>query len=231
MFNSTTHFYKSDEWERFRLTVINDRKTDQGLIICEYCGEVILKPYDLILHHINPITNENVNDYNISLNPENIMIVHHGCHNEIHERFGFGSGSRHIYLVYGAPCSGKSSFVSRIAGRHDIIVDMDSIFECITANDRYDKPDSIKSVAFGVRDSLLDSIKVRRGRWTNAYIIGGYPMASERERMSSIYGCEEIFIDVSKEECLLRCDGRPKEWRDYVEAWFERYTETKRGYE
>ena len=226
MFNSTTHFYKSDEWERFRLTVINDRKTDQGLTICEHCGEPILKPYDLILHHINPITNENVNDYEISLNQANIMIVHHGCHNEIHERFGFGSGSRHIYLVYGAPCSGKSGYVSKVAGRHDIVVDMDSIFECITVNDRYDKPDSIKSVAFGVRDSLLDSIKVRRGRWTNAYIIGGYPMASERERMTSIYGAEEIFIDTDKDECLLRCVDRPKEWREYVEAWFERYSPT-----
>ena len=230
MFNSTTHFYRSDEWERFRLTVINDRKTDEGLILCEHCGEVILKPYDLILHHIDPITESNVNDYEVSLNPANIMIVHHRCHNEIHERFGFGNGSRHIYLVYGAPCSGKSSFVSRIAGRHDIVVDMDSIFECISTNDRYDKPDSIKSVAFGVRDSLLDSIKVRRGRWTNAYIIGGYPMASERERMSTIYGAEEIFIDVDKEECLLRCEDRPKEWREYVENWFERYSPTLKDF-
>ena len=230
MFNSTTHFYRSDEWERFRLTVINDRRTDEGLTICEHCGEAILKPYDLILHHIDPITETNVNDYEVSLNPENIMIVHHRCHNEIHERFGFGNGSRHIYLVYGAPCSGKSSFVSRIAGRHDIIVDMDSIFECITANDRYDKPDSIKSVAFGVRDSLLDSIKVRRGRWTNAYIVGGYPMASERERMSAIYGAEEIFIDVDKDECLMRCAERPKEWTEYVEAWFERYSPTLKDF-
>lgn len=229
MFNSTTHFYKSDEWERFRLMVIDDRKTDEGLVICEHCGQPILKPYDLILHHVDPITNENVNDYNISLNPENIMIVHHKCHNEIHERFGTFP-SRHIYLVYGAPCSGKSEYVSSVAGRHDIVVDMDSIFECISNNDRYDKPDSIKSVAFGVRDSLLDSIKVRRGRWVNAYIVGGYPMASERERMSAIYGVEEIFIDVDKEECLLRCVDRPKEWIEYVEAWFERYSPTLKDF-
>ena len=229
MFNSTTHFYKSDEWEFFRLTVINDRRTEDGLIICEHCGKPILKAYDLILHHIEPLTNTNVNDYDIALNPANIMIVHHGCHNEIHERFGT-LPSRHIYLVYGAPCSGKSGYVSKVAGRHDIIVDMDSIFECITNNDRYDKPDSIKSVAFGVRDSLLDAIKVRRGKWINAYIIGGYPMASERERLASIYGAEEIFIDVDKDECLLRCVDRPKEWMEYVESWFERYSPTSRNF-
>ena len=229
MFNSTTHFYKSDEWEFFRLTVINDRRTEDGLILCEHCGKPILKAYDLILHHIEPLTNTNVNDYEIALNPENIMIVHHGCHNEIHERFGT-LPSRHIYLVYGAPCSGKSGYVSSIAGRHDLIVDMDSIFECISINDRYDKPDSLKSIAFGVRDSLLDSIKVRRGKWINAYIIGGYPMASERERLTSIYGAEEIFIDVSKEECLMRCVDRPKEWTEYVETWFERYSPTLKNF-
>ena len=227
MFNNTSEFYKSNEWESFRGIVVGDRLTNDGFTICEYCGEPIYKPYDLILHHIVPLTNENVNDYEISLNPENIQIVHHKCHNKIHERFGT-IPTRHVYLVFGAPCSGKSSFVAEVAGRHDLIVDMDSIFQMISINDRYDKPDSLKSVAFGVRDSLLDSIKVRRGKWINAFIVGGYPMANERERFSEIYGAEEIFIDTSKEECILRANDKPKEWVEYIEQWFDRFIPSPR---
>ena len=223
MWNNTSEFYRSRDWETFRPVVIAERLTEDGFTVCEYCGKPIFKEYDLILHHIEPLTNENVNDVSVSLNPENIQIVHHKCHNKIHERFGT-IPTRHVYIVYGAPCSGKSSFVSEVAGRHDLIVDMDSIFECISNNDRYDKPDSLKAVAFGVRDSLLDSIRVRRGKWTNAFIVGGYPMQSERARLMDIYGAEEIFIDAEKNDCFIRANDRPVEWREYIETWFERFT-------
>lgn len=226
MFNCLSDFYRSGTWSKFRQVTINERLTADGLIICEHCGKPIYKPYDLILHHIEHLTEENVNDASISLNPENISLVHHRCHNELHERFGFGSGTRHVYLVYGAPCSGKTAYVHSVAQRHDLIVDMDSIFECISVNDRYDKPDSLKAIAFKVRDALLDSIKVNHGRWFNAYVIGGYPMASERERLCQALRAEEVFIDTSYEECIANSKEKPSEWVKYIDDWFARYSPT-----
>lgn len=32
-------------------------------------------------------TDNNVNDYSISINPDNIMLIHHRCHNLIYQRF------------------------------------------------------------------------------------------------------------------------------------------------
>lgn len=216
MFSSLSTFYTSDIWGEFRRSYVAENGT-----VCDYCHDEILKPYDLILHHIEELTESNVNDYNVSLNPNNIMKLHHKCHNKIHERFG--AYSRHIYLVYGAPGSGKTTFVRDSAGRHDLIVDMDSIFEMISVNERYDKPNTLASCAFNVRDCLLDMIRVRRGKWHNAYIIGGYPRVSERERLCQIYGAEEIFIKCNQEECLIRVGNRPG-WNKFVDQWFAEYT-------
>ena len=216
MWNSLSEFYTSREWSEFRRRVILERGQ-----VCEHCGQPILSPYDLILHHKIFLTEENVNDYEISLNPLHIQIVHHRCHNEIHERFG--SYTRHIYLVYGPPGSGKTTFVENSAGPNDIVVDMDSIFEMISVNSRYTKPNTLSGVAFAVRDCLMDQIKVRRGRWSSAYIIGGFPRVGERERICQMYGAEEVFIDCEKDLCLDRVSGRPG-WSEHVERWFDEFT-------
>ena len=216
MWNSLTEFYTSREWSEFRRRLILERGQ-----VCEHCGGMILSPYDLILHHEIFLTEENVNDYEISLNPLHIKIVHHKCHNEIHGRFG--SYTRHIYLVYGPPGSGKTTFVQNSAGPNDIVVDMDSIFEAISVNNRYTKPNTLSSVAFAVRDCLMDQIRVRRGRWSSAYIVGGFPRVGERERLCQMYGAEEVFIECPREICLERVSDRTG-WSDHVERWFEEFT-------
>ena len=216
MFKSLTDFYTSNIWSEFRRNLILERG-----IRCEHCGELILQSHEVILHHKIFLTEENVNDYEISLNPENIMIVHHKCHNEIHERFG--SYTRHIYLVYGPPGSGKTTFVRESAGPNDIVIDMDSIFEMISINSRYTKPNTLSSVAFGVRDCMMDMIRVRRGKWSSAYIVGGFPRVGERERLCQMYGAEEVFIECEKDECLSRVSDRPG-WSEHIERWFMEFT-------
>lgn len=218
------NFYKSDKWIALLKALRAERVDENGDIICEHCGKTIIKAYDCIGHHKEMLTEENVNDYDISLNPENIALVHHRCHNEIHERFGY-QGSRKVYLVYGAPCSGKSTYVKNVAGRNDIVLDIDRIWECISANKRYVKPAALKANVFQLRDCILDMIKTRTGKWQHAYVIGGYPMEAERSRLCQTLGAEEIFVEEDKEICLARAkeDGREK-WEKYIIDWFERYT-------
>lgn len=216
MFNNVSEFYRSTEWAEFRRIYLNTHD-----MVCSHCGHPIVLKYDAILHHKTELTEDNVHDYNVSLNEDNIELVHHHCHNEIHERFG--SHVRHVYLVYGAPGAGKTTFARESAGRNDLIVDMDSIYQAISNNNRYIKPDTLKANAFAVRDCLLDSIRVRHGKWHNAYIIGGYPRVGERERLCTIYGAEEIYIQMEKEECYMRCFDRPG-WKKFIDKWFEDYT-------
>ncbi len=231
MFNSLSQFYNSKEWRGFRQGLIQERtnKAD-GILYCQHSGKPLLQAYDVVLHHIKPLTMQNVNDYNISLNPENILIVSQQAHNEIHSRFGY-CAERKVYYVYGAPCSGKTTFVNSIKGNSDIVIDIDNIWECLTG-ERYLKPAALKQNVFTVRDCLLDMIKTRAGKWERAFVIEGGAVKYERERKIAILGAEPIFVNTDKETCLKRltegCNNlkKPvKEWKGYIDDWFDSYTE------
>lgn len=227
-YNTLSQFYTSDEWLDFRAYLIAERTADDGFVYDEITGKKIIKAYDIILHHKIELTLENVNDANISLNPDNIQIVSFKTHNEIHNRFG--SWTRHIYLVYGCPLAGKATYVRERAGLHDLVIDLDKIYSCITNNAPYIKSGRVTDNVFAVRDCLLEQVKTRRGKWVNCFIIGGYPFKGERERICGEYGAEPIYIDCTKEEAQMRLqaaqDGRDKkEWSKYIDTWFDRYSE------
>lgn len=216
-------FYRTKEWRELIQIIRLERAQEEGVPICAYCGKPIVKAYDCIGHHIEPLTEENVYDASISLNPDNIMLVHHRCHNKIHDRLGL-SYTKQVFLVYGAPLSGKTSYVTKVMRAGDMVVDMDSIWQCVSGQDRYVKPQRLKQNVFAMRDFMIDMIRTHRGNWLNAYVIGGYPLVSERERLIRSLGAREIYIDTPKSDCLQRVesDNRPSEYVDYIEDWFER---------
>lgn len=217
-------FYKSKEWINLLQILRNERINSEGLIICEHCGKPIIHKYDCIGHHVKELTEQNVSNAEISLNPDNIILVHHSCHNKIHDRLGL-SYTKQVFLVYGSPLSGKSTYVRESMNYGDIVVDTDNIWECISGQNRYIKPNRLKQNVFAIRDDLIRMIYMRSGKWLNAYVIGGYPLISERERLRKSLGAREIFIDTSKEECIKRFEesNRPKEYLEYIEEWWEKY--------
>lgn len=218
-------FYRSKEWERLLKQLRIDRLNDDGEIICEYCGNPITKAYNMIGHHKVELTEANVNDFTISLNPENIAFVHHRCHNFIHNKLGYAV--REVFLVYGAPLSGKTTWVHNNMNEGDLVIDIDSIWQCVSGCDRYVKPNRLKSIVFRVRDSLLDAVRYRDGKWNNCYIIGGYPLSSERERLCKELGAREVFIEASMDDCIARLDSQEgvdkSEWMKFIEDWFSKF--------
>lgn len=224
MFTLST-FYRSREWENLLKQLRIDRLNDDGEIICEYCGKPITKAYDMIGHHKVELTEANVNDFTISLNPENIAFVHHRCHNFIHNKLGYAV--REVYLVYGAPLSGKTTWVQENMNEGDLVIDLDSIWQCVSGCPRYVKPNRLRSIVFRVRDSLLDAVKYRAGKWNNCYIIGGYALSSERERLCKELGAREVFIEATREDCIARLESRENvdkaEWIRFIDDWFSKY--------
>lgn len=215
------NFYKSNEWENLLDILKIERVDSNGNLICEHCGLPIVKKYDCIGHHKTELTEANVNDVNIALNPDNIMLIHFKCHNKIHQRFdGF---KQQVYLVYGSPCSGKTTWVNSVANEDDLILDIDNLWEAICLSDKYHKPNRLKANAFGIRDTLLDQIKTRTGMWRNAYVIGTYPLRSDRDRLCDLLKAKPIYIEATKEECISRAIN--DEWKEYIDNWYEDYSE------
>ena len=81
-------FYSSIEWQRCRDLYKN---TVGG--ICEDCLEHGLFTPAEIVHHIQPITKENINDPEITLNPKNLRCLCRECHAKAH-----GARSRRYIL-------------------------------------------------------------------------------------------------------------------------------------
>lgn len=179
----------------------------------------------MILHHKEELTEDNVDDVNVSLNPDNVECIHFKCHNKEHKRFGFsGQIVKQVFIVYGSPLSGKTTWVKDNATSKDLIVDIDSLYEAVSNAPRYEKPRAVSSLVFDLRDTLLDRIKVRSGKWENAYIIGGYPLEAERQRLSERVNADRIIlIESTQAECLQRAEesGRPDEWKSYIKEWFD----------
>lgn len=221
-------FYNSKEWERFRKIVIAERMRADGAIIDEVTGDPITKRYDVILHHKIELTDDNFRDASIALNPDNIMIVSFKTHNMLHARFGYnGKQCKQVFIVYGAPCSGKTTYVKENATADDLVLDIDRLWSAVRAEScgAYDKPDAVKSAVFAARDAILEGIRTRCGKWVNAYVIGGYPMQGERERMQDKLGADKlIHIDTGKETCLIRAEMKSPEWKNFVEDWFEKFS-------
>ena len=134
-----SNFYQSDEWRGLVARLKIERVNADGLLLCEHCGQPIVRKYDCIGHHKTELTDENVNDYVVSLNPANVALIHFRCHNEIHRRFG-SPVMRRVFLVYGAPGAGKTTWVRENAERDDLILDIDRLWEAVCLSDRYHKP-------------------------------------------------------------------------------------------
>lgn len=227
-------FYNSQAWINFRQVQIAEsiKKNPKQELLCAYCHQPITNPADAILHHCNTeLTTENVNDANISLNPNNVMIVHNGCHNKIHHRT-YAPLEHNVYLVYGPPMSGKTTYVKQRIQRGDLVIDIDELYKAVSLMPGYDKPKGLLSNVFGIHNLLLDNIKTRRGKWNTAWIIGGYEDKYKRNRIINELGAEPIFMNVSKEECKRRLKEdiyerqyRQEEWEQYIDKWFSRFTE------
>ena len=215
-------FYRSDKWVRFLANLKDERADSSGAIICAHCGLPIVRKYDCIGHHKIELTEDNVDDVTIALNPENVELIHFKCHNKIHDRF-CGHVQRkpqQVFIVYGSPCSGKRTWVSENAEADDLVVDIERLWSAISCSE---KPDKLKSNVFLLRDTLIDQIKVRQGRWRHAYIIGGYPLTGERERLADLVNADEvIYIDTPKDVCLER--AKDERMKEFIEDWWERYT-------
>ena len=242
-YDNVTQFYNGQDWANCKAQVTQERLKD-GALYCEHCGKLILKSFNpnaknnkgaIVYHHKIHLTNENVNDASISINPKNIAVLHWQCHNEVHQRFNGQAVAieRKVYLVTGAPCSGKTTYVRERLQEGDIVLDIDDIWQTLSGQPRYTKPNNIKAIVFSVRDAIKEQIQKGGGTWRNAYIIQSLPLATDRKREAERYkahNVEIVTMEASREECLNRLYMQPngrniKSYETFINDYFDDYTQ------
>lgn len=126
-----------------------------------------------------------------------------------------------VYLIYGSPCSGKSTYIKKHMTNKDIVCDVDLIYDAISNHNSHDADLYIHDTAIQVTNQLMDIIKNRQGMWNDAYVVS---TANTREQLKidkeKVNADECIFIDTPIETCLERIKDRPPYFKYLILEWF-----------
>lgn len=162
-------FYRTDLWLNFRKQFIADRLARDGELRDDYTGQVLLGG-DAILHHKVFLTEDNVNDFSISLNPDNIALVSHETHQRIHDKFN--CNERKIYITT----------EQNKQGYFDLVISWQKLFKALGGNER------AKLNTYKVYDLLLDNLRTNYGKWNTALVIAKNEI--ELKRLQRLLGAE-----------------------------------------
>lgn len=213
--------------------------------LCELCD----RPGEEV-HHKIFLTRENVSDSNIALNHDNLQLLCKSCHNAVHNKayemhrknliknpsttgglvwdeHGNLVENKNVFIVWGAPASGKTAYVRENKGKYDIVVDLDYLMAALSMSDVTDKNEDAFFMAIDIRDLLYDLIAERKYKFDAVWIVTMLPERDKRVRLQQKLKAELIHIDTVKEECLLRAKmdtARPDKQTQYkiIEDYFGR---------
>jgi len=86
-----TGFYNSQAWKKTRRSY---KQSVGGL--CERCLKRGIIASADVVHHIVPLTKDNITDFNLSLNWDNLQALCRKCHADVHdEMYAEKSGRRY----------------------------------------------------------------------------------------------------------------------------------------
>lgn len=248
-------FYKSKAWQATRNAVMKRDK-----FVCQWCLKKGLVVPAEEVHHIKHLTNSNMYDPNINLNQDNLVALCRSCHMGHHKEaraeairralkrrqhirivdergiYFDETGDikqRKVYIVYGPPRAGKSTFVEEHMQPFDIVIDVDAIIAAITADGARHSKQPALYLALDIRDYLFKQLEQeatsKNFNCKNVWIVGGFPKKKEREELASRLKAELILIECSIEEATSRAelsnlyDDDLQYAKDIVREWFNLY--------
>ncbi len=233
-------FYRSKEWQKARTTALM-----RDHYMCQICK---VNPAEEV-HHTIELTPRNINDPDITLNIDRLVSVCRECHFKEHRKKRIEAAQkavharvvdergmyfdedgqmqkRKIYFIWGAPASGKTTYVKEHKQDKDIVVDLDSIREAL-GGERY-KWTNLLDLSLSIRDYIYDKIEAEdqmldaRAVW----VIETAPNRQQREDTIQRLHAQEIHIDTDIETCIERARSDPeREDKMYAVAIIEQYFE------
>ena len=236
-------FYNSMAWRTVREFVFN---RDLGLCVrCDNPGTEV--------HHTTYLRPENINDPDITLNPARLITLCRECHLAEHQHsklvarynmirqykpgteqydfdeMGQPAPKRNVFILHGAPGSGKSTYVAQNKGEYDIVFDADLVRSALAmATDRVDVPDTLPWVN-SIREQVYNIVANRELYFDRVWLIVTMPKRDDREALAKRLRGDLIHIDTGIEECKTRVrldDTRKNKLKDMgaINWYFDEFT-------
>ena len=134
-----------------------------------------------------------------------------------------------LTVVYGAPCSGKSTYVRSVITDKDMVYDYDEITRAITYGKHHlSKRELTHQYVLDFRYAIVKRAREEKGI-ENIYIISTFITDQFKDWVKDMNPTYHK-MEATKEECLERLDKddmRPdkEEWKSKIEEWYNKYQE------
>ena len=112
-----------------------------------------------------------------------------------------------VYLVWGSPASGKTTYVKQHMKHGDMVIDLDLIKQSLGMCDTKDTSDCLLSAALKIQELLYKLIEDREFEASNVWIVASMPDGHKRNRLIrrlDIKECNVIFISATEQQCIER---------------------------
>lgn len=127
-----------------------------------------------------------------------------------------------VYLIYGSPCSGKSTYIKEHMQRGDVVCDVDDIYASISGQDPHSANFHIYNIAIEMWNNLTKIVHDRKGKWNDVYVTS---IANTKEKlkedMERVNADKCIFMNTPIDVCLERANNRPPYFKWIIADWFE----------
>lgn len=143
-----------------------------------------------------------------------------------------------LRVVWGAPCSGKTTYCEKNLQGHDVVWDWDAMKRALIYGQDHERVDFIIDLLFKLRGAYLRAVK-EDDNIDDAFIIVSFLDDKMRKFIEEDVGIEDVeyhLVEATMEECLERLkndDTRPdKELEtERIKEWFETYGDQEKSEE
>ena len=129
-------------------------------------------------------------------------------------------------VLWGPPCSGKSTHIRENSAPGDIVVDLDrlALAFAVEGTPHHDYPDHVRELARAARAAIVDDVAAWGTRSPHtAWIIDSNASDAARARWRRI-GASVVKLNVPYAECVRRAQAeRPASTLALIDEWFTRH--------
>ncbi|MBS4191200.1 AAA family ATPase [Bacillus sp. FJAT-49705] len=111
-----------------------------------------------------------------------------------------------VYIVWGSPASGKTTYVKKHMHVGDMVVDLDYLKQSISLAGKTNTGDNLLNVSLSIREHIYSLIEYRElMRCNNIWVVAGLPKQIDREYLfNRLRATDIIHIHATREECVQR---------------------------
>ncbi len=135
--------------------------------------------------------------------------------------------SKQVFVVSGAPGSGKTTFVKSKIRQGDIALDFDTLTAALALdNNLYGDRKPQLDAALAAREAIIQVIENRKGDWNNAFVITASKDKHKVKSLCERLRAELITMETPLEECKERIRNDPRRsgytdiYLELADKWF-----------